>query len=225
MEFDTNARKRQDSSIPQEAKLSQTKRPKVELLEPSALDGIVDEAMGILERVGVFVENEEGKRLLEEAGARVDHHHNRVHVPRKVVEDCLKTAPDHIRVYDRDGELKLDLCDDNVHFDPGSAALRIFDPERGEPRNAVTADLIRLARLVEELEHYPAQSTSVLSADVPEEMADRYRLLIALTYGTKPVITGTFAKEGFAVMHRMLAAVRGGAEAPVSYTHLRAHET
>ena len=213
MEFDQKTRKTQDSSISQEAKLSQTKRPKLELLEPSALDGIVDEAMGILERVGVFVENEEGKRLLEEAGARVDHEHNRVHIPRKVVEGCLKTAPSHIQVYDRDGELKLDLVDDNVHFDPGSAALRIFDPELGEPRDAVTADLIRLARLVEELTHYPAQSTAVLSADVPEEIADRYRLLIALTYGTKPVITGTFAKEGFTVMHQMLAAVRGGEQA------------
>jgi trimethylamine--corrinoid protein Co-methyltransferase len=199
--------------IPQEAIVSQTKRPKLELLQPSALDGIVDEAMGILERVGVFVENEEGKKLLEDAGARVDHDQNRVHIPRTVVEECLKTAPDHIQVYDRDGKLKLDLVDDNVHFDPGSAALRIFDPERDEPRDAVTADLIRLARLVEELDHYPAQSTSVLSADVPEEIADRYRLLIALTYGTKPVITGTFAKEAFAVMHRMLAAVRGGKEA------------
>ena len=193
--------------------MSQTKRPRLELLEPSALNGIVDEAMDILERVGVFVENEDGKRLLEEAGAKVDHDHNRVHIPRAVVEGCLKTAPGQIRVYDRDGRLKLDLQDDNVHFDPGSAALRIFDPDLGQPRDAMTADLIRLARLVEELPHYPAQSTAVLSADVPQEMADRYRLLIALTFGTKPVITGTFAKEGFAVMHRMLAAVRGGAEA------------
>ena len=83
--------------------MSQTKRPRLELLEPSALDGIVDEAMDILERVGVFVENEEGKGLLEEAGAKVDHDHNRVHIPRNVVEECLKTAPvsyTHLRAHE-----------------------------------------------------------------------------------------------------------------------------
>jgi trimethylamine--corrinoid protein Co-methyltransferase len=192
--------------------LSQTRRPKLELLESKALDGIVDEAMDILEQVGVFVENKEGKRLLEEAGAKVDHDHHRVHIPSKVVQACLKTAPEHIEVYNRDGELKLDLRDDQVHFDPGSAALRIFDPDLGRPRDAVTADLVNLARLVEELPYFKAQSTAVISSDVPQEMADRYRLFIALVNCTKPVVTGTFAKEGFAVMRDMLAVVRGGEE-------------
>jgi trimethylamine--corrinoid protein Co-methyltransferase len=182
----------------------------LELLETAALDRIVDEGMSILEEVGVFVENDEALGLLGDTGARVDTAQNRVHIPRDLVEKCLKTTPGHIQVYDRDGELRLDLRDDNVHFDPGSAALRIFDPELGKPRDAITADLVRLARLVEELDNFKAQSTAVISADVPKDMGDRYRLLIALTYGTKPVVTGTFAKEGFAVMHEMLAAVRGG---------------
>jgi trimethylamine--corrinoid protein Co-methyltransferase len=190
--------------------LSEAKRPKLELLEPADLDRIVDEGMTILEQVGVFVENQEALGLLGDSGAKVDPSQNRVHIPRDLVEKCLKTAPVHIQVYDRDGVLRLDLKDDNVHFDPGSAALRIFDPALGKPRDALTADLVRLVRLVEELPHFKAQSTAVISSDVPKDIGDRYRLLIALSYGTKPVVTGTFAKEGFVVMHEMLAAIRGG---------------
>ncbi len=188
------------------------KRPKLELLEPSALERIVDEAMDILKEVGVFVENQEALQLLGDAGAKADPAQNRVHIPSDLVDRCLQTAPAHIQVYGRNGELTLDLRDDNIHFDPGSVALRIFDPQQGQPRDAVTADLVNLARLVEELPHFRAQSTALLSADVPQEMADRYRLYIALAHCTKPVITGTFAKEGFGVMLEMLAVVRGGEE-------------
>jgi trimethylamine--corrinoid protein Co-methyltransferase len=190
--------------------LTEAKRPKLELLEPAAVTRIVDEAMDILKEVGVFVENQEGLELLGKAGAQVDRSQNRAYIPGDLVEKCLKTAPSNIQVYDRNGQLALDLKDDMVHFDPGSAALRIFDPNLGKPREAVTADLVSLARLVEELPNFKAQSTALLSSDVPEEIADRYRLYIALMHGTKPVVTGTFAKEGFSIMQDMLTAVRGG---------------
>jgi len=192
--------------------LTEAKRPQLQLLETSAVKQIIDEALVILMDVGAFVENGEGLKLLAEAGAQVDHTQNRAHIPPNLVEKCLKTAPSHIKVYDREGESALDLREDMVHFNPGSAALRIFDPQLGKPRDAFTKDLVNLARLVEELHHFKAQSTALISSDVPEEMADRYRLYISLIYGTKPVITGTFAKQGFAVMHQMLAAVRGGAD-------------
>jgi trimethylamine--corrinoid protein Co-methyltransferase len=44
-------------------------------------------------------------------------------------------------------------------------------------------------------------------------MADRYRLYLALLYSSKPVVTGTFAKESFGLMQQMLIAVRGSASA------------
>jgi trimethylamine--corrinoid protein Co-methyltransferase len=45
--------------------------------------------------------------------------------------------------------------------------------------------------------------------DVPEEIADRYRVYIALQHSIKPVVTGTFKVEAFRVMHEMLATVAG----------------
>jgi trimethylamine--corrinoid protein Co-methyltransferase len=43
-------------------------------------------------------------------------------------------------------------------------------------------------------------------------MADWYRLYLLLLYARKPIVTGTFAIESFAIMHELLAAVSGGAD-------------
>jgi len=49
----------------------------------------------------------------------------------------------------------------------------------------------------------------VIPADVHEDIADRYRLYIALQYSVKPIVTGTFKVDAFRVMHEMLSAVAG----------------
>jgi trimethylamine--corrinoid protein Co-methyltransferase len=69
---------------------------------------------------------------------------------------------------------------------------------------------VALTRLSDALPAYAAQATALIPADVPQRIADRYRLYLSLRASRKPVVTGTFAKEGFAPMRAMLAAVRGG---------------
>lgn len=174
---------------------------------------IVDEAKTILETVGVFVENDEATSLLDAAGARVDAEKGRVFITPSVIEKALATAPKRIRVYDRRGEAVMDLGGDRVHFNPGSAALRVYDYAEGRARTPGTADVVKFATLIDALPHYAAQSTGVVPRDVPEEVADRYRLYIALQFSTKPVVTGTFKIEAFRPMHAMLAAVAGDQDA------------
>ena len=59
---------------------------------------------------------------------------------------------------------------------------------------------------------YPALFISI-PGDVHEDIADRYRVYIALMYSTKPVVTGTFKVDAFRVMHEMLSAVAGDQDA------------
>jgi trimethylamine--corrinoid protein Co-methyltransferase len=187
--------------------------PHVTWFRGEARKRIVGEAFRILEEVGVFVENEEARSLLDGAGARIDTGKGRAYVPPSLVEKALETAPRRVFIYDRHGEPVMDLGDDRIHFNPGSAALRIYDYDKGKARTPATGDLVKFARLTDALPHYAAQSTGVISGDVPEEIADRYRLYIALQFSTKPVVTGTFKVDGFRVMHEMLATVVGNQEA------------
>lgn len=184
--------------------------PRVRWFDEQTRKKIVAEALEILAKVGVFVENKEALELLSGAGARAAG--GRVLIPEALVQKTLATAPGRILLYDRAGEVAMDLGGDRIHFNPGSAALRIFDPELGDAREPITRDVERFARLTDALPGYAAQSTGLIPGDVPEEIADRYRLLLALLGSTKPIVTGTFKVEAFKVMHEMLAAVAGDAE-------------
>ncbi|MHA1345450.1 MAG: trimethylamine methyltransferase family protein [Candidatus Heimdallarchaeaceae archaeon] len=187
-------------------------RPIIKILEEDMKEKVVLEAMEILEEIGFFVENNEAVDILQNAGINVNTETQKAFIPRDLVKKSLKTAPQSISLYNREGDLISELGGDNICFDPGSAALNVLDRETNEIRTAVTKDFVDFTKVVDQLEHIHAQSTAISCSDVPEKISDRYRLLIALIFSKKPVVTGTFVKESFEIMKDMLVAVRGSEE-------------
>jgi len=158
----------------------------------------------------VEVQNENAVTLLADHGAKVDG--GRVFLPSSLVEDALAKAPHGFALYDVLGRQTHDLSGDTVHFTPGSSGITVLDFDTGEARSPATDDLIRFTKLVSRLEQIDAQSTSFICRDVPEALQDSYRLFLCLLYGEKPVVTGAFTIESYAVMREMQIAVRGSAE-------------
>jgi trimethylamine--corrinoid protein Co-methyltransferase len=194
-----------------EETMLETRRPKLDMLSQSFIDQIVSEALDVLGKTGVFIENDEALRLLADAGCECKG--QTVSFKQNLVEESLKTTPHSIKVFDRSGDRAMTLEGDAVHFDPGSGALTILDPVTLEERKPVTKDLIRFAILTDALPNIAAQSTEMISTDVPEAMQDRYRLYIGLQFSKKPVVTGTFNVKSFEIMKDMLVAVRGSEKA------------
>ena len=187
-------------------------RPRSELLSRPLLEKIVDEGFLLLEREGVFIENREARSLLREAGQDVDESTGRVRIRRTLIESCLSSTPARITLYDRSGERAYAVGGDEVHFDPGSAAVRVLDHSTGRERKAGTRDLVEHARVADACASIHFQSTAIVASDVPEVVADSFRMLVGLQYSAKPIVTGTFRVQGFRPMLEMLAAVRGGSE-------------
>ena len=187
-------------------------RPRSELLSRPLLDQIVEEGFLLLGREGVFVENREARSLLRGAGQDVDESTGRVRIGRALIETCLASTPGRITLYDRSGERAYDVGGDEVHFDPGSAAVRILDHATQRERKAGTRDLVEHARVADACGSVHFQSTAIVASDVPEVVADSFRMLVGLQYSAKPMVTGTFRVQGFRPMLEMLAAVRGGSE-------------
>jgi trimethylamine--corrinoid protein Co-methyltransferase len=186
-----------------------TIRPKLELLSKNLIQKIIDEALAILEKQGIFIENQEALNLFKQAGMKVDDSTQRVYITPQIVEDCLSSTPSVIKFFDRAGEKEFIVGEDEVHFNPGSAAVTILDHKSQEERRAVTEDLVKFVRLTECLEYIHFQSTGIISSDVADIISDSYRLYIGLLFSSKPIVTGTFRVEGFKPMYDMLVSVRG----------------
>ncbi len=188
-------------------------RPALRFLDDDAVDRVINEAYELLRDPGVRVHSDEALALLAEAGAQVDGNSRVARIPAELIDRALETAPAEFWLYDSHGRPVVHYGGDDVHFDPGSAAIEILDHGQAKSRKPVTADFVRYIKLAEMLPAMDAVSTALVCADVPQAIADLYRLYLVLRFARKPVITGAFAVETWATMHELLVAVASSPEA------------
>ena len=181
-------------------------RPKIKLLDNEHKEKIFEEARLILEEQGAFIENREAIDLFDQQG--INHEGSRYYIPSDLIDKCLKTVPSEITLYDREGNQHTTLKEDNVNFDPGSAAIFILDENTGEIREGISKDFIKFSIIVDQLKYIDAHSTALIYNDVPKSAQDWHRLYLALSNCHKPVVTGTFRKESFSIMREILLACR-----------------
>ncbi|MFX0145678.1 MAG: trimethylamine methyltransferase family protein [Candidatus Hodarchaeota archaeon] len=181
-------------------------RPRIQLLDIDHKEKILEEAKSILENQGIFIENREAIDLLNQHD--IDHEGSRYYIPSDLINKCLKTVPNEIKLYDREGNQHITLKDDHVNFDPGSAAIFILDEKTGKIREGLSKDFIKFSKIVDQLKYIDAQSTALIYNDVPKEAQDWHRLYLALSNCYKPVVTGTFRKESFSIMREILLTCR-----------------
>ncbi len=186
-------------------------RPRFELLDPGLIDRVVDEALQLLQRPGIKVEEPEAIALLVANGASADG--ERVAIPEAMVRRALDTVPHQFSLFDRAGNPAARYGQGVVNFDPGSSGVQVLDPETLDTRRSQADDLARIVRVADALPAYDAVSTSVVAHDVPTEIGDLYRLFLCLVNSSKPVVTGAFTPRGSAIMIDLLAIDAGGRDA------------
>ena len=192
-------------------KQSNAKRPMTSLLGTEFIERIIEEAKDVLEQVGVWVENGETLELLGNGGARIDKVNKKAFIPKKLVEESLKSVPSSVKFYDRDGNLAMDLSGDNFYFNSCTAPY-IWDPVLNKVREVQTADLIDTIRLVDALENldgqYPGEAT-----EFPRQVWDLTKVFFSLKYSVKPIQSSIYNKDSFQAYKEMLVAVRGSGKA------------
>ncbi len=188
-------------------------RPKLTFLGDELVQRIVAEARTVLREVGVEVHNPGVLALLHDHGARVDAATQRAFLGDGLLDAALETAPRAFELWDAPGRTAHRLGGDAVHFTPGSAAIYVLDHGARVPRPPTTADVVGYAKVVAQLPNVAFQSTAIVPGDVHRNISDSYRLFLALLHGDKPVVTGAFTIDAFAVMRDLQVAVRGSAAA------------
>ena len=185
-------------------------RPHLSILEPSLVSRIVDESISILGKTGVLVENPHSFNRLLEMGLHGDRQTHRVTMTRKQIEDALASAPSSITLHDRDGNPSAILEDDRTHFVPASSALRILDRKTQEIREGNSKDFIDYVRIANGLKNIDYLSTAFIPRDIPQDIADAWRLYMVLSYSKRPVVSGAFTHYGVPRMGQIMSMFREG---------------
>lgn len=188
-------------------------QPQIRFLSHETIEHVIAEAYDLLADPGVRVHSDRALRLLAGNGAQVDLKAQVAHIPADLARRAVETAPSSFHIYDADGQPAVHYGGNDVHFDPGSAAIEILDHGARQSRDPVTADCVRFIKLADGLDALDAVATSLVCADVPQEISDLYRLYLVLLYTGKPVVTGAFAVETWKMMKDLLVTVAGSEEA------------
>ena len=106
-------------------------RPFLTFLSQQAQQRIYQAALEILDSVGMQILHDGTISLLKDAGCRVGEN-GIVKIPSILVENALKTAPNNIPVYNREGEHVMDLGGDRSYFGTGSDLMYSIESERFE---------------------------------------------------------------------------------------------
>lgn len=176
------------------------------------IEQIIDEALQLLESIGVKIGSMEALGWLHDSGARIDPKERIAKIPPELIYKSLQDVPQEFILYDNHGEATVHYAGAKVHFNPGSSALNILDSENHNHRPAETNDLIKIIQICEALSTFDAQSTAVVCHDVPGEIADLYRLYLVLLYSKKPIVTGAFSVKTGKLMFEMLQICAGNSD-------------
>ena len=183
-------------------------RPNIRILDEAQLELVLDEALRILEEVGVRVAGEPMRERLFDAGFTTDGSSGRVLFPADKVRAALATVPRSFTLYDRDGEAYAEFGVGVSHFAPGSSGLNIIDHRSGEHREAATADFIDYVKVGQQLRHVRTLATSFSSKEVEPLVSDAWRLYLLLRYSTKAFVSGAFSEHAVPRLARIMALYR-----------------
>jgi trimethylamine--corrinoid protein Co-methyltransferase len=183
-------------------------RPTLTVLEPSLILRIVDEAFLVLENSGVLIEDTHALERLKKVGITVDPETHRVRFPRALVEKALADAPASVNLHDRDGNPAAVVGGDNVNFVPASSALRILDRKTQKSRNPKTPDFVEYVKIADGLKNIAYLSTAFIPKDIPQDIADAWRLYLVLSHSKRPIVSGAFTSFGVPRMGEIMTMFR-----------------
>ncbi|MHC4718689.1 MAG: trimethylamine methyltransferase family protein [Planctomycetota bacterium] len=117
-------------------------RPTVRFLSDDLIERILEQAYRLLQDKGINLNHDPLLQRLADAGCRVDMDQRRVWLTREIVESSVRSAPGRVELWNVAGTTRCDLSGDNVHFTPGSAAIRMLDHATNRMRPATDRSVL-----------------------------------------------------------------------------------
>lgn len=138
----------------------------LEFLSPPEIEAIHQASLRILSETGIILNQPDGVRLLEQAGAVRSGSFLRL--PGELVEWALSQAPASFSLRGRSGK-SITLGDGSLHWHNLGGAAQIYDPLQQTLRPAFTHDLVAATRLLDALPGIDSITPFFTPQDVPAQ--------------------------------------------------------
>ncbi len=171
-------------------KLNQTK-----VLSKAEIEAIDSATIELFETVGIKIECEETRKLLQENGALLEKDSDFVKFPESLVKDQLKLVPSSFKLYGPDGTYNFEVTTQSTNFSTIGAPVKMNDPTRKKGvRKSVLQDTINQMRIVDRSEHISASQIDFWPSDVKYTTIHVICLYHWMKNSHKPYGHGVFGK-------------------------------
>jgi len=157
---------------------------RLSVFDENQIKSIHEATLRVLSETGVVLRHTEGRTLLKEAGAILDH--ERILLPPGLVEQAVAQAPKTVTIRGRGGQSRI-LGDGELHWHNLGGARDVFDAKSGHKRPAVLQDVRDSARLLDALENESTITPFFTPTDVPGELMSLAMYRHSLPHTTKPL--------------------------------------
>lgn len=164
----------------------------------------------VLEKTGVFVENEEALDILDGGGAIIDRTKKIAKLPPYLVEDSLRSAPPKFVMAGRKPEDDFVVENNRVGFTTFGEGICVVDLETGELREPTKKDVADSAKLGDYLSEVDVYNRAIGPHDVPAEVAPVHNAEAFFHNTTKHCMIGPFSGYLTKQIVKMAAAIVGG---------------
>jgi len=164
----------------------------------------------VLEKTGVFVENDEALEVLYGGGAVIDKKKKTARLPPYLVEDSLRSAPPKFVMGGRRPEDDFVVENNRIGFTNFGEGILTADLETGKLQEPTKKDVADSAKIGDFLSEVSVYNRAVGAHDVPAEVAPVHNAEAFFNNTTKHCMIGPFSGYQLKQIVKMAAAVVGG---------------
>ena len=186
---------------------------KTKVLSTAEIEAIHAATLELFETIGIRIECEETRNILQEHGAFIVQGSDFVKFPESLVKEQLKLVPNSFKLHGPDGAYNFEVTTQSTHFSTIGASVKMHDPTRKKGvRKSVLKDTINQMRVVDCSEHLSASQIDFWPSDVKYTTIHAVCLYHWMKNVHKPYGHGVFGKVASQDSINLTSILVGGEE-------------
>ncbi len=166
-------------------------------------------AMQTLGETGMAVHDDDTRKRLIQAGCK-ESEDGHVLFDESLIERTLVTVPSRMVLYQRNGTAAIDTGDTVTRYSPGLNCIDILDYKTGEHRPCLLEDIIKIARLCEQLPNIDMVASMGNPTDIPPEDQAMATVRAMVEHSDKPLAFIAHDEVEAETIWNFIADVAGG---------------